>query len=452
MTRYVAIHGHAYQPPRANPITGRVDVQPSAAPFHDWNERITSECYRPLGSARIDGVTDAADRELNLWNRVNFDLGPTLGVWFDESAPDVAELLVGGDAETHNGIAHPFVHAILPLSSPTDRELCIRWGLAEFETRFSRSTDGMWFPETALNTATLECARDCGVTWTLVAPHQVRLANGHPVDHRVVRTVLPSGRWFDLVPYDGGLSHGIAFGELLDDGVRLAQFLGDAGRADDLVVAATDMETFGHHHRFGEMALAKAIDELDHRRGVKLVTVDWYLRHVTRREKGVLVENTSWSCAHGVERWRSNCGCRFESGTDQSWRAPLRDCLNQFTELCAAVFDDRAGETFSDPCAARLALGPVVGASPATRDERWREFVERHVVGDHETARRWVNAELLRLEAWSSCAWFFDTTDRIEIQQVLNEALAAAAIYDELASTGLHEWLTAALDAANLRA
>ncbi|MCO5311928.1 MAG: DUF3536 domain-containing protein [Microthrixaceae bacterium] len=466
MTVYLCVHGHAYQPPRENPETGVVDRQPSAEPFHDWNERITDECYRRFGRAEVHGPDGGIATVMNLWGEVSFDLGPTLGVWMDRQTPDVAEMIAGGEATFGGAMAHPWVHAILPLTPFWDRSTIVRWGIDDFEHRFGRQPAGMWLPETAVDVSSLEALVDAGITWTLLAPHQVRRVGdagtggsapggsapgGSAPGHRPLVVELPSGRSITVVPYDGGLSHGIAFNGLLNDGVALAEaFLEAADRANDgdLIVAATDLETFGHHHAFGEMALAKAVEVWVETDGVELISPERYLALAAQQgepfERGELVAFTSWSCAHGVERWRSNCGCRFEEveGQDQSWRAPLRDALDTVAEVTRRILVQEAGAEFHDVWAARNAYGRVLaaGSSDAERDRRVQEFLAAHLVPRADAGRAigWMEAERLRLEAWSSCAWFFDSLDRIETQQVIDEAEVALEHYSELSGRPLN--------------
>lgn len=451
MTVYLCVHGHAYQPPREDPATGVVPAQPSAAPFHDWNERITDECYRPFGEAQVLDAAGEVDEVINLWGEVSFDLGPTLGVWLDRHVPEAAHMITAGDALAGDAggdaMAHPWVHGILPLTPFWDRTTMIRWGVEDYESRFGRRPTGMWLPETAIDSASLEALLDAGITWTLVAPHQVRRvgADGEMLDdagHRPLLVTLPSGRSFTVVPYDGALSHDIAFDGALNDGVALAEsFIDAATRAEpnSLVIAATDLETFGHHHRFGEMALAKAVQVWRAHPDVELISPERYLQRFPPTDRGVLVERTSWSCAHGVERWRSNCGCRFAEaeGQDQSWRTPLRDWLDAVAEACRRAMIDFAGADLRDPWAARNDYGRVIGARPADVDTRRVEFLAMHLAvgGDADLAMAWMEAERLRLEAWSSCGWFFDSTDRIETIQIIDEANEALDRYRAL--TGL---------------
>ena len=464
MTAYVCVHGHAYQPPRESPDTGEVERQPSADPFHDWNERVTSECYAPLSHAKRLDEHGSTLSVTNLWEHLSFDLGPTLGVWMDRRVPGVATSIAVGDSTGGGAMAHPWVHAILPLTPPGDRATIVRWGVDEFRARYGRAPLGMWLPETAVDTASLEALADVGISWTMLAPHQVLADHGEggvtPPAHTPLVVTLPTGRSITIVPYDGELSHGVAFGGLLDDGLNFANTVADRAtaathtEANPLVVLSTDMETFGHHHRHGEMALAHAVEAWRGRSDVELITAERYLQRHPATEPGRLVERTSWSCAHGVERWRSDCGCRFEEvdGQDQRWRRPLRDVLDAVADIAGRLFNDHAGADLVDPWAARYDYGMVLGARPERRAGMRDQFLGKHLApgGSAERAWVWMEAERLRLEAWSSCAWFFDSPDRIETVQVLVEARASLERYGQLTDTELLTWFDEQIRTAGL--
>lgn len=461
MTAYICVHGHAYQPPRESPDTGEVPVQPSAAPFHDWNQRITSECYGPLSQAKRLDESGATISTTNLWEVMSFDLGPTLGVWMDRNAGPLPASIAAGDAAGGGAMAHPWVHAILPLTPAGDRATIVRWGVDEYRARFGRAPEGMWLPETAVDTASLEALADVGIRWTMLAPHQVRSDRDGDAEpgHRPVVVALPSGRSMTIVPYDGELSHAVAFGGLLDDGLKFAEAVVDRARAvsdegDPLVVLSTDIETFGHHHRFGEMALARAVEHWRDLDDIELVTPEQYLQLFPADRPGRLVERTAWSCAHGIERWRSDCGCRFEEieGQDQRWRRPLRDVLDAVADVAGRLFNEFAVTDLVDPWAARYDYGMVLGARPELRGPMRDQFLARHLSpgGSADRAWEWMEAERLRLEAWSSCAWFFDSPDRIETIQVLDEARAALVRYASLTGVDATAWFDAQLVDADL--
>ncbi|MBX7070352.1 MAG: DUF3536 domain-containing protein [Microthrixaceae bacterium] len=464
MTAYVCVHGHAYQPPRENPQSGEVERQQSAEPYHDWNERITAECYFPLSKAKRLNEAGATVSTANLYESVSFDLGPTLGVWLDRRNPGLSTTITMGDSAGGGAMAHPWVHAILPLTPAGDRATIVRWGVDEFRSRFGRAPLGMWLPETAVDTASLEALADVGIRWTMLAPHQIYADHGAtgvtPAAHQPLMLTLPSGRSMTIVPYDGELSHGIAFGGLLRDGQAFADAVANKARSaaqtepNPLVVLSTDIETFGHHHQFGEMALAHAMELWRAMGDIEVVTAERYLQMFPATQAGRLVENTSWSCAHGVERWRSDCGCRFEqvSGQDQRWRRPLRDVLVAVADVAGRLLNDHSGGDLVDPWAARYDYGMVLGSRPDRRQAMQQQFLARHMApgGDPQRVWQWMEAERLRLEAWSSCAWFFDTADRIETRQTLAEAREALRRLGQLTERDLMPWFNDQLSLARL--
>lgn len=463
--RVACVHAHVYQPPREDPRTGEVPIEISAAPMHDWNERITQECYRPMAAARVLRSDGTLDRAINLYAHLSFDVGPTLAVWLDRFAPDVMASMVAGDrascarSEGHGGaIAHPWVHAILPLASPGDRATLIRWGIVDFEHRFGRRPEGMWMPETAADTATLEALVDEGIVFTIVAPHQLGAVTGMSFDPTLpARVALPSGRSIVVFAYDGSLAHGVAFGELLNDGDRFAAALVGSGESTNenrdgngsgLRSLATDAETFGHHHRFGEMALARAIDRTGADQVALVSYAEWLHRHGCE-QRAALIEDTSWSCAHGIERWRSDCGCRIDALTQssQQWRAPLRDAIDWLVVRGVELTDEFAIEVLIDPWAAREAYVEVlIGALPR------EQFVHAHArVGHEDAALAWMEAHRHLLMAQSSCAWFFDHADGHEVGIVLAQAQMAVELLGSLSGAALDdEWQTVLLAVTSL--
>ena len=368
----VCIHGHFYQPTREDPWTGRWDAQPSAAPYRDWNTRIAAECYAPNAAARLLGSAGQTRRVVNNYASMSFDMGPTLIAWLEVHAPPVLRAIVDADrrgAERYGrgpAMAQPYHHAILPLSDPDDRRDEIRLGLEAFERVFGRRSEGLWLPETAVDTPTLEAVAAEGVSFVILAPHQVDAPTG-----QAYRVVLPSGRGLCVVPYGQEISAGVAFGGWLHDGGDFAQRLCDAADRDGLALVATDGESYGHHHPFGEMALAYAAEQL----GERLTNLpSWLASHPPETEARI-VEPTSWSCAHGVERWRSACGCATDASADLRWREPLRVALERLR----------------------------VRAMPHADSE-----VRRHM-----------------LAMFTSCAWFFDQATGIEPMQNLRHAACA---------------------------
>jgi alpha-amylase/alpha-mannosidase (GH57 family) len=379
MSVSVVVHGHFYQPPREDPWTGRVPREPSAAPFHDWNQRIADECYRPFAAARVlDDEGDDAGR-VNLYAHCSFNVGATLAWWLDRFAPDVLASMVAGDHAScqrlgghGNAIAQPFHHIILPLASRRDKVAEVRWGIADFQQRFGRAPEGMWLPETAVDEETLVVLAEEGIRFTILAPHQVE---GAPADGSVGVWDAGGGRSIALCSYDGALASQIAFGDLLRDGDRLAAQL--VSTPDRLRAVATDGETFGHHHTFGEMALARALMTMAARPDVQVTNYAAYLATHPATAPVSLVAPSSWSCTHGIERWRSDCGCALDPQTwpEQAWRAPLREALDWL---------------------ANALRGPG-----AAYDEALERAINR---------------------MFTSCAWFFDDITRLEVAIVLRYA------------------------------
>ena len=385
--KLACIHGHFYQPPRENPWTGRVDRQPGAAPWPDWNHRITAECYRPNGRAALLDEQGAVRRRLSTWEWLSFDVGPTLMLWLDRHAPDVHEAIVQADRASRarlghgNAIAQGYHHAILPLATELDRQREVALGIEDFQRRFGRDPEGLWCPETAVDLLTLETLADAGLDFTILAPQQCDAMRrpgedwGPLVPGVPARVGLPSGRTMVVFFYDGALSQGVAFDGLLHDGDRFARTLQEA---PGFAMVATDGESYGHHHRHGEMALARCIEVLEATDEVQLVNPATWLAHHEVHHEATLLTPSSWSCAHGVGRWSRDCGCGMTGRASAAWRSELRAALN-------GLRDD---------------LGEVEG-------------------------------ELLsmRLKMFTSCGWFFDAPG-IEAVQILRYALRALQLAD----------------------
>jgi alpha-amylase/alpha-mannosidase (GH57 family) len=440
---HVCIHGHFYQPPRENPFTGMVEDQPSASPYANWNERIDAECYGPNAHASVLGDDGNELFTIDNYEWISSDWGPTLLRWLEEHSPRTYASIISADRRSivrfdghGSALAHAYNHTILPLSNSRDKRTQVLWGIADFEHRFGRSPVGMWLPETAVDLESLEIMAAAGIRFTVLAPYQARRVHhdgeprdvtGGSIDPRTPYLVqLPSGAEIAVFFYDGSLSQEIAFDGLLEDGILLANRLADAaGSADAPVLAnvATDGETFGHHHRFGEMALAKAIMTLDAREDVVLTNFASFLDTRPPTDTVEINEGTSWSCAHGVERWRSNCGCSTgqNAGWDQEWRAHLRTSLDFLRDSLIPEFERLGGELLVDAWEARDRYVEVLlGASPTS-------FLAKHQLRplDPDEASRAVDLLEIQHSAmlmYTSCGWFFDDISGIETVFVLRQA------------------------------
>ena len=416
----LVVHGHFYQPPREDPWTGEVPEHPDAVPFRDWNERITAEAYRPIA-------------ERGTFEHLSFNVGPTLLSWLQRHAADVYERILDADRRTGRAIAQAYGHAILPLCNDRDRRTHVRWGVLDFVHRFGRRPHGMWLPETAVDDATLAVLAEEGIGFTIVAPGQIEatrplLEDGDWVHHRdpaepptdrPLRWHHPdgTGRHVDLVVYDGALSHALAFEAPPAEGI-VAAALARGGERGGLVAAATDGETFGHHHRGADEVLHQALTEVAPALGVRVPSlVD--LLDARPPTHAAQVRLSAWSCAHGVDRWQADCGCHTGGDPDeqQAWRAPLRAGLDVLRDWGAEVFERRGADLLKDPWAARDAyLGLLLGVWS------WEEFVDQHITGDGHQAGVLLDSQRNALLMYTSCGWFFHDLAGIETVQILRYA------------------------------
>ncbi|KMY66651.1 hypothetical protein AAU61_16165 [Desulfocarbo indianensis] len=471
--RYVCIHGHFYQPPRINPWLEVVEVQDSAAPFHDWNARVTAECYAPNAAARILCPEGTITKIVNNYRHISFNFGPTLLSWLEDKSPEVHEALLEADADSlkrlghGNALAQVYNHLIMPLANQRDKLTQVRWGIADFERRFGRRPEGMWLAETAADVPTLECLAAEGIAFTILAPGQASrvkppekswqdVRGGRIDPRRPYQALLPSGREIALFFYDGPSSRSIAFEKTLDDGHRLADRL--LGLFDDrlgepqLAHVATDGESYGHHHRFGEMALAYALELLNQDKRAELTNYAAFLAAHPPTWQVEILEPSAWSCPHGVDRWRADCGCALDSGRgwNQRWRAPLRDGLDQLNQRMAKLFETLGAELFQDPWAAR---DDYVQALPPQPRSAWHEFLKQHQLRPLSPEEEIRAAKLLECQRWAlymftSCGWFFDDIAGIEAVQNLRFAARALQLAGELDGGGWENGLLTYLEQA----
>ena len=473
MKRFVCIHGHFYQPPRENPWLEAVELQDSAYPYHDWNQRITAECYAANAAARILDGEGRIERIVSTYERISFNFGPTLLAWLERHDAATYAAILAADLASRrrfsghgSALAQGYNHMILPLASRADKITQVRWGIADFVHRFGRQPEGMWLPETAVDLETLEVLAEAGLRFTVLAPHQAarvrRLGErdwhdvgGGRVDPTMPYAVaLPSGRRIAVFFYDGPISRAIAFERLLDRGENLVGRLRGAFRDGrgrvELVHIATDGETYGHHHRFGEMALAYALEVLERDGDVQLTNYGEFLERFPPDHEAEIAERTSWSCTHGVERWRADCGCNSggRPGWNQAWRAPLRAAFDWLRDELAGPWAARAGELLRDPRAARddyVAL--VLDRSPASVDA----FLSRHAARPLAPAERIAALELLEAQRhlmlmYTSCGWFFDDVSGIETVQVISYAARAVQLAGRLSGDDLEARFLARLE------
>jgi hypothetical protein len=471
--KWVCIHGHFYQPPRENPWLEAVEPQPSAHPYRDWNERITADCYRPNAAARVVDNDNQIIQIVDNYQRMSWNVGPTLMSWLADHAPDVHDALIAADRASiarfdghGSAMAQAYNHMILPLASARDRATQVRWGIADFERRFRRPPEGMWLPECAVDTPSLETLAAQGIAFAVLAPSQAkawRPPGGawrtSAVDTgRAYRCALPSGRSIDLFFYDGPTARAVAFEHLLSDGHQIIARMTQRGLVEGggptLCHIATDGETYGHHHRYGDMALAWALAQVERGwNGTRLTNYAEFRARVPATWEVTIAENTSWSCAHGTGRWRDDCGCNTggRPGWNQKWRRPLRDTFDWLRDQAAAALDNLGRLLFRDPWAARDAyISVLLQRTPAGRD-RFLAAHASHDLDDDERVRALSLMEMARhaMLMYTSCGWFFDDLSGIETVQCMRYAARLAELLDDVGGAPIEPELVDRLSAAS---
>jgi hypothetical protein len=443
MPPVAGFHLHLYQPPREDPWLGLVTNEWSAWPYHDWNERITDECYRALVAVALATGDDSDVELVEPLSQSIFDVAPTLHRWLARESPDVDRALAFQATHAPGGasavaMAAPLVHAILPLASEVDCDRLVAWGIADYTARFGEAPRGLWLPETAVDRRTLDALARHGIEFTILMATQAvrvrelggewRSVNADSLDTSLVyRVTLEGGRAINVVFGHRDLSQRVAFGELLADGAALAdEMAGALGGDDGVVLLVADGETYGHHHRFGDLGLAWALRRLREDHHVETALGPWLDRHEATHEVELAVAS-AWSCAHGVERWRSDCGCVTggRPGWRQTWRAPLRDALDWLRENLGRAVDERLAELVDSPEATLLAYGEVLAG--ATSNEEFVAARAARALDEDETVTVLELCEVHRhlLYSFTSCAWFFADPADIETSIVLRHAAVA---------------------------
>jgi alpha-amylase/alpha-mannosidase (GH57 family) len=459
MERYICIHGHFYQPPRENAWLEFVELQDSAYPFHDWNERITAECYAPNGMSRIlDGYQNIA-KITNNYAHISFNFGPTLLAWMAEKEPETYDAILDADKQSRDrfsghgsAMAQAYNHAILPLCNSRDKYTQIYWGITDFEFRFGRKPEGMWLPETAVDLETLEILARSGIRFTILSPYQAKRtrrmrsrtwkdASGGKVDPSMPYEVrLPSGKRIAVFFYDGPISQAIAFERLLEKGEdfagRLMSAFSDARAWPQIVHIATDGETYGHHHKQGDMALSYALHHIETNNPGMLTNYGEFLERHPPRYEAEIWERSAWSCAHGVERWNSNCGCNSGGypSWNQEWRTPLRQAFDWLRDTIAQPFEQKGREIFRDPWAAR---NEYISVILNRHDANVDTFFINQAARDLSEEEKLIGLKLMEMQRhamlmYTSCGWFFDELSGLETVQVIQYAARTLQLYQRI--------------------
>ena len=454
----ICVHGHFYQPPRENPWLEAIEYQASSYPYHDWNERITAECYAPNSASRILDGNDRIIRIVNNYAQISFNFGPTVLSWLEEKEPKVYRAILQADQESiarfgeGNAVAQAYNHMILPLANSRDKLTQIRWGIRDFRHRFGRAPVGMWLPETAVDLETLDLLAAEGILFTILAPRQARRVrrmgsrswkdvSGSLIDPtRAYQIRLASRRRMALFFYDGPISQAVAFEGLLKNGeqfaARLLSGFSDQRDWPQLMHIATDGESYGHHHRHGEMALSYALHHIESNQLAEITNYSKFLQEHPPTHEVEIFENSSWSCVHGVERWKSDCGCNSggHAGWNQQWRAPLRAALDWLRDEVNPKYEEKAKALLKDPWAARDAYTDVI---LDRSDESLQRFFSQHATRELNREEQVTALKLLELQRhamlmYTSCGWFFDELSGLETVQVMQYSGRVVELAEQL--------------------
>ena len=464
MEKFICVHGHFYQPPRENPWLEAVELQDSAFPYHDWNERVTAECYAPNAHARLLDGDGRIECMANNYSKISFNFGPTLLSWMAEKAPDILETIVAADKKSReefsghgSALAQCYNHVIMPLANARDKRTQVIWGIRDFESRFGRKPEGMWLPETAADNETLDALAEHGIKFTILSPFQanrVRPLNdsdenhwqdvsGAKIDPSMPYLVkLKSGRSIAVFFYDAPIAKAVAFERLLDNGEhfahRLMEAFDDNRHRAQIAHVATDGESYGHHFRYGDMALAYALNLIGKNEQVKLTIYAEFLEKFPPTHEVEIHQPSAWSCPHGVERWWRDCGCNSggHEGWNQQWREPLRHALDWLRDKLAPIYETKAKEFLKESWAARDDyIEIILNRSP----ENISKFFSKHAARELGEADQVVALRLLEMQRhallmFTSCGWFFDEISGLETVQVIQYAARALQLANELSS------------------
>ncbi len=475
MEKSICVHGHFYQPPRENPWLESVELQSSAEPYHDWNERICFECYAPNARARLLDGDGRIQRIVSNYSRMSFNFGPTLLSWMKDKQPEIHDAIVEADKKSRerfsghgSALAQAYNHMIMPLADTRDKHTQVLWGIRDFESRFGRKPEGMWLPECGADNESLDVLAQHGIKCTILSPFQAARmrslennaewqdVNGGKIDPTQPYLVkLPEGRSIAVFFYDGPVSQAVAFEKLLTNGEafagRLLNAIDDSRQHDQLVHIATDGESYGHHFQYGDMALAYALHEIEKSDKAKLTIYAEFLEKHPPTHEAEIHQPSAWSCSHGVERWRSDCGCNAgHAGWNQQWRTPLREALNELNGKLAAFYETRAKEYLKDPWKAR---DDYISVILDRSDEKIAAFFAAHAarkLSDSEqvTAIRLLEMQRHAMLMFTSCGWFFDEISGIETVQVIQYAARALQLATELGSENLESRFLEVLEKA----
>ena len=467
--KYLTIHGHFYQPPRENPWLEEIEIQDSARPFHDWNERVSSECYEPNSVSRIVDDKNRILDIVNNYEKMSFNIGPTLLSWMEKYAPCSYRRIINADKhslELYNGhgsaIAQVYNHMIMPLANTNDKYTQAIWGIKDFEKRFGRMPEGIWLAETAVDAETLEVLIDLGIRYTILSPFQAQCVkkmgtnDWHDVSWGSIDPSQPyryyvegsdNKKFIDLFFYDGAISKSVAFDFLLTDGDKFARRLLDGyseeRQRNQLVNIATDGESYGHHTKFGDMALSYVLGVKAKDLGFEITNYGQYLEMYPPEYEVDIKPTSSWSCCHGVERWKDDCGCNTgaASGWNQKWRKPLRDALDYLRDELIKLCSAEGAKYYKDFWNARNKyIDVILNRNEENVDKFLREnCLETFDFKDKTNALKLMVIQRFCMLMYTSCGWFFAEISGIETVQVMKYAARAMQLAGCFTGTNYEE-------------
>src|SRR5574344_1941517 len=475
---FLSIHGHFYQPPRENPWLEAVELQPSASPCHDWNERVNNECYAPNSVAKVVNGKNEILNIVNNYESMSFNFGPTLLSWMEIFSPLAYERIVKADiksVEEHDGhgnaIAQVYNHMIMPLASELDKQTQVKWGIHDFEYRFGRKPEGIWLAETAVDDDTLRVLVENGIKFTILSPYQAQKVKkikdstwqdvswGNIDPARAYRYYIKSapGKYIDLFFYDGAISKSVAFDEILKDGNkfirRLKEGVSETRDYPQLVNIATDGESYGHHTKFGDMALSYVLKIKAEDEGFKITNYAEYLEGYKSDYEVDIKQSSSWSCFHGVGRWKEDCGCSTggHPGWNQQWRKPLRNALDYLRDELAKIFENEGKKYFNDnPWTIRNKYINVVLDRDYSTIKKFQKENFNPELSEEEKVKGMELLEIQRqtMLMYTSCGWFFSEISGIETVQIMKYAARAMQLAQNFSKKDLEKHFLEILELA----
>ncbi len=466
---FLTIHGHFYQPPRENPWLEAIELQDSALPFHDWNERINKECYNPNSVSKIVDSRNRILDVVNNYEHMSYNFGPTLLSWMEQFAPLTYERIIKADIESipeHNGhgnaLAQVYNHIIMPLANEEDKQTQVKWGIRDFEYRFGRKPEGMWLAETAVDDDTLRVLEENGIKFTILSPYQAAkfrkkgekewtdVSWGNIDPARSYRYYIKSapGKYIDLFFYDGAISRSVAFDELLKDGnkfsKRLKEGVSECRDYPQLINIATDGESYGHHTKFGDMALAYVLKIKAKDEGFTITNYGEYLEKYRSDCEVDIKQASSWSCFHGVGRWKEDCGCSTggHPGWNQKWRKPLRDALDYLRDELVNIYEEHGKKYFNNDV--WEIRNKYVDVILDRGDMNVRKFQQENFLPNLSDEDKVKAMELLEIQRqsmlmYTSCGWFFSEISGIETVQIMKYAARAMQLAAKFTDKNIEE-------------